>query len=84
MRAYANLTAMRNNLPSGYVHEEDFYKMFDTALNELQQAGAEVNEWRFPPDAVGGIDALEFRAKIDAILLYFTIEQEKTAIGFRK
>ena len=83
-RAYANLKAVRDNLSGGYVHEETYYKMFSTALGELQQAGVDVSEWRLPPNPVGTLDANEFRAKIDAILMYFTIQQEKTAIGFRK
>jgi hypothetical protein len=35
-----------------------------------------------PPGA--GAGAKEFGAKIDAILMYFTIRQEKKQIGFRK
>ena len=34
------------------------------------------------PSAVGEIDASEFRAKLDAIFMYFTIQS--TQIGFRK
>ena len=83
-RAYVNLTSVRANLPSGYVHEEGFFKMFNQALDELQQAGVDVSEWRMPRSALGNIDGNEFRAKIDAILMYFTVQHENTHIGFRK
>jgi len=43
----------------------------------------DVSEWRMPYDAVGNIHASEFCARIDAILMYFTIRQEKAQIGFR-
>ena len=39
LRAYANLKAVRDNLGSGYVHEEGFYRQYNRALDELQQAG---------------------------------------------
>jgi hypothetical protein len=83
-RAYVNLKSVRNNLSSGYVHEETFYKMFNTAPGELENAGMELAEWRLPANAVGTLDANEFRAKIDAILMYFTIQREKAQIGFHK
>jgi len=82
-RAYVNLKAVRTNLPSGYVHEEGLFKMFNRALDELQQTGVDVSEWRMPYDAVGNTDATEFAARIDAILMYFTLQQQKTRIGFR-
>jgi len=81
-RAYVNLKALRTNLPRGYVHEEGLFKMFNRSLDELQQAGVDVSEWRMPHDAVGNTDATEFAARIDAILMYFTLRQEKTQIGF--
>jgi hypothetical protein len=84
LRACANLKALRDNLPSRFVFQEGLYKMFDSALDELQRAGVDVSEWRLPPNAaVDNIHSNEFRAKIDAILLYFTIKQEKMPIGFR-
>jgi hypothetical protein len=83
-RAYVNLKSVRDSLTSGYVHEEGFFHMFSRALDELGQAGIDVNEWRLPHGAVGNVDANEFRAKIDAILMYFTIQQNKIQIGFHK
>lgn len=84
LRAFANLKAVRENLTRGYVHEEEFFQMFDAALDQLQQAGVDVTEWRFPADAVGNTDAGAFRAKIDAILTFFSLRQEKVEIGFHK
>jgi hypothetical protein len=84
LRAYANLKASRENLPERFVYQEGFYRMFDLALDELQQAGVDVSEWRLPPNAVGITHSSEFRARIDAVLMYFTLRQEKTPIGFRK
>jgi hypothetical protein len=84
LRAYANLKALRDNLPDRFVYQEGMYKMFTTALDELQQSGVDVNEWRLPLNAVGVIHATEFRARIDAILMYFTFKQEIKRIGFRK
>jgi hypothetical protein len=83
LRAYANLKAVRENLPGGFVHEKGLYLMYNQALDELQQAGADVSEWRMPYDAVGETDAKEFAARIDAILMYFTVQEQKTQIGFR-
>jgi hypothetical protein len=82
LRAYANLKAVRDNLGSGYVHEEGFYRQYNSALDELQQAGVDVAEWRIPHRDVGNIDGKEFRAKIDAILIYFSVQNPKTKIGF--
>ena len=84
LRAYANLKAVRDNLGSGYVHEDGFYRQYDRALDELQQAGVDVREWRIPHSAEGNIDGNEFRAKIDAILIYFTVQRPGTKIGFHQ
>jgi hypothetical protein len=84
LRAYANLKAVRDNLGPGYVHEEGFYRQYNSALDELQQAGVDVSEWRMTHSDVGNIDGREFRAKIDAILIYFNVQTQKPAIGFRK
>ncbi len=83
-RAFVNLKSLRENMPVGYVHEESFYKSFNQALDQLQQAGNDVSEWRLASNAVGEADGLEFKQKIDAILMYFTIQQQKTAIGFNR
>lgn len=83
-RAFVNLKSVRDNLHDGYIHEEGLHTMYRKALDELQQAGADVSEWRLPYDAVGNINGNEFRARIDAILMYFSIQQEKTQIGFHK
>jgi hypothetical protein len=82
-RAYANLKAVRDNLPDRNVFQSGLYTMFNNALDELQQAGVEVREWRLPSNAVGNTNAKEFAARIDAILMYFVFQNEKTAIGFR-
>jgi hypothetical protein len=83
-RAFVNLKAVRDNLGTGYVHQEGLYKMFNQALDELQQAGMNISEWRMPHDAVGNVDTGEFRARIDAILMYFTVHEENRQIGFRR
>ncbi len=57
--------------------------MFNNALDELQQAGEDVREWRLPNNAVGNTNAKAFAARIDAILLYFTFQNEKATLGFR-
>jgi hypothetical protein len=82
-RAFVNLKALRANMPEKSVHQPSFYQMFDTALNQLEQAGADVSEWRRSDDE-GPLHSLEFKAKIDAILMYFIIKQEKTSIGFSR
>ena len=82
-RAFVNLKAVRDNLGTGYVHQEGLYKMFNQALEKLQQTGVSVSEWRMPHNAIGNVDAGEFRARIDAILMYFTIHVENRQIGFR-
>ena len=83
-RAYVNLTSLRENMPDGYVHEKSFYKSFNQALDQLHHAGYDVNEWRLASNAVGETDGSEFKQKIEAILKYFTIQQERTAIGFNR
>lgn len=83
VRAYVNLKAVRDNLPDRNVFQPGLYTMFDNALDELQQAGVDVREWRLPTKAVGNTDAREFAARIDAILMYFNFEKERTTIGFR-
>lgn len=82
-RALVNLKAVRNNLPEKLVNQPTLYQQFDTALNQLEQAGEDVSEWRRWGDE-GPLHSLEFKAKIDAILMYFTIEQQDTQIGFHK
>lgn len=82
-RAFANLKAVRDNMPSGYVHDGGLFKMYDRALDQLQQAGHDVLEWRIPAAAVGNIDGNEFRAKVDAVLTYFTVRENDVQIGFR-
>jgi hypothetical protein len=76
-----NLNAVRANLPEKMVNQPTLYQQFDTALNYLEQAGEDVHEWRRSDDE-GPLHSLEFKAKIDAILMYFTIQQENTQIGF--
>ena len=85
-RAYVNLASLRKNLSPGYVTEATFYDMFERSLDQLQQAGHDVAEWRLPHNAKERqeTDSSEFLARIDAVLGYFTILQEKTAIGFHK
>lgn len=83
LRAYANLKAVRDNLPDRFVFQQGLYTMFNNALDELQQAGVDVREWRLPSNAVGNTHAKEFAARIDAILTYFIFQNEKTTIGFR-
>lgn len=86
LRAYVNLKSLRKNLTPGYVTEVTFYDMFNRSLDQLQQAGNDVAEWRLPHNARDRqeTDSSEFFARIDAILGYFTILQEKTVIGFHK
>lgn len=83
LRAYANLKAVRENLGAGYVHQKGFYHQYNHALDQLEQAGIDISEWRIPHSDVGSISGNEFRAKIDAILIYFSVQNEKTKIGFR-
>ena len=83
-RAYVNLTSLRKNIPGGYVQEATYYEMFNRSLDQLQQTGVDVSEWRLPRVAQGELDSSEFFARIDAILTYFTISTQKTTIGFRK
>ena len=82
-RAYANLKSVRQNLGTGYVHERTFYEMYNQALNDLEQTGNDVQNWRIPSSAIGSLDAGELRAKIDAILTYFTVQRESVKIGFQ-
>ena len=81
-RACSNLQALRNNLPDRFVYQEGMYAMFAQALDELHQAGEDVGEWRLR-GRVGEVHAREFGARIDAILMYFTVTQENVQIGFR-
>jgi hypothetical protein len=81
-RAFVNLKSLREHIPVGYVYEESFYRSFNQALDQLQQAGNDVSEWRLVSNAVGETDGLEFKQKIDALLMYFTFQEQKTAIGF--
>jgi hypothetical protein len=83
LRAYVNLKSVRDNLPDKNVFQPGLYSMFNNALDQLQQAGLDVGEWRLPGDAVGNTHAKEFAARIDAILMYFIFQKEKTPIGFR-
>jgi hypothetical protein len=83
LRAYANLKSVRDNLPDRNVFQPGVYTMFNNALDELQQAGVDVREWRLPSDAVGNTNAKEFAARIDAILTYFIFQNGKKTIGFR-
>ncbi len=84
LRAYANLKAVRDNLPDKNVYQEGLHVMFNNALDELQQVGVDVREWQLPSGAVGNTHAKEFAARIDAILMYFNFKTQKTTIGFRK
>jgi hypothetical protein len=52
-------------------------------LNQSEQAGEDISEWRRSGDE-GLMHSLEFKAKIDAILGYFTIRKENAQIGFHK
>lgn len=83
-RAFANLKSVRDNLPSGYVHDAGFFKMYDQALDQLQRAGHDVAEWRMPATAIGNVDGNEFRAKVDAVLTYFTVREKDVQIGFHQ
>jgi hypothetical protein len=82
-RALVNLNAVRTNLPEKLVNQPTLYQQFDTALDQLEQAGEDANEWRISRDE-RPLHSLAFKAKIDAILAYFTIRKENTQIGFHK
>ncbi len=82
-RALVNLTAVKNNLPEKMVNQPSLYEMFDKALDQLEQADVDVSEWRRSGQD-GPLHALEFKAKISAILMYFDIEQKQTQIGFHQ
>jgi hypothetical protein len=82
-RAYVNLTILRDKLPSGRVHEEALFRIFNQSLEELRQAGLDLNEWRLPEEAVEKTDAQEFRSRIDAIMTYFSVRDEKVKLRFR-
>jgi len=85
-RALVRLNALRGNLDmTGYV-EQGVVEIFNSALDELQRAGEDVSEWKTisPSEVYQGVDQHEFRAKVDAILMSFTVQQERVQIGFRK
>ena len=83
-RAYANLTGLRENLPKGLVHEgcAELLDIYKCALDELEEAGFDVNEWRIRT-RLGELHVTVLRAKIDAALTYFTVQQKRVQIGFR-
>lgn len=83
LRSYANLKAVRDNPPERSVFQSGLYTMFNNALEELQQSGWGIREWRLPSNALGNTNAKEFAARIDAILMYFTFQKGKMTIGFR-
>jgi hypothetical protein len=82
-RALVNLRAVRANLPEKLVNQPTLYQQYNAALGQLERAGEDVNEWRIGGNN-GPLHSLEFKAKIDAILAYFTIRKEDTQIGFHK
>ena len=83
-RAYVNLRALKENLHTGYVTDNSYYETFTRALDQLEKAGADVAEWRIYKGDYGKLEGGEILMRIDAILMYFTIQQEKTRVGFQK
>jgi hypothetical protein len=83
-RALVNLKALKANLPRGYIHEASFFTTFERSLDQLEQAGAEVSEWRLPHTDVGELEDSEFRVRIDAILEYFSVVERDASIRFRR
>jgi len=84
-RALVSLSALRENLDmTGYV-QQGSVDTFNNALDGLQQAGKDVSTWKriSSSEVYQGVDQNEFRAKVDEVLMSFTIKKKKVAIGFR-
>jgi hypothetical protein len=79
-RAFHNLTALRANVPKGYI-ERKYAEQFHHALDQLEQVGYEVQEWRIPPSALHEFEYEDLVTRLDAVLGYFERPQER--IGFQ-
>ena len=63
------------------MYQAELINMYNNAIGNLQQAGYSVEEWRLPSSAaVGELDAVELRVKVDAVLAYFSAATKQ--IGF--
>jgi hypothetical protein len=80
-RAYHNLIALRNNVPKGYI-ERKYADQFHHALDQLEQVGFDVREWRIPLSALREFQHQDLLTRLDAVLGYFT-KYERETIGFK-
>jgi len=79
-RAFHNLSALRANVPKGYI-ERKYADQFKHALDQLEQVGFDVQEWRIPPSDLREFEYEDLVTRLDAVLGYFERPQEK--IGFQ-
>jgi hypothetical protein len=75
-RSFYNLSALRSNVPKGYI-ERKYADQFHHALNQLEQPGFDVQEWRISSSAMLGFERKDLFIKMDAVLGYFRKPYEK-------
>jgi len=100
-KAYANLIAIKDNLPQRHELEVKFANLVNSEVDRLSRLGLEVEDFKIPANEIkstfiGGnlvtgethyskekyVEKEILLIKLDAILTYFSIENQNIKIGF--
>jgi len=94
-RAYARLSALRENIPKGNMVDGLYLREYHEALKHLEELGFDVAEFKVPDRLVrytflfvGGsmVERALLLSKLDAVLAYFELVTQKApaSIGFKR
>jgi hypothetical protein len=70
-------------LPVSFWYDSEQVNIYNSALDDLQKAGDDVQEWRMSRSQLDGLDAAAFRSRVAAVLAYVRIPRTPQ-IGFHK
>ena len=84
--AHAQLLGLQGNIPDTTARSE-FIDLFHSIINDLESLGADLSRFKIPPEAMhygNGDRGLStfFKAKVDGLLVMFSVSENKQQIGF--
>jgi hypothetical protein len=88
-KGYARLIGLKGNIPGDDLINLKYAEEFNKALDQLKQAGADVDDFRITQDDWTDnygwmIASALLRSRVDAVLTYFKVSSEPTDLPDRK
>jgi hypothetical protein len=87
--AHAQLVGLQGNIPDNTAGGE-FIDLLHSIIDDLENLGADLSKFRIPEDAIATprsanaswCDSHFLRAKVDGLLVLFSVSGDKKQIGF--